>query len=215
MPWSSVWSLPDPFGRATVRVTVSESDVKHMFNRHLCIPSEPWTDFFPPVLLDELDRCWSYPAEEREPILAQVAGLLLSDIGRGMGRPLVCAYTQLDADRNELHSTWEVVAPAGFLAVVRTEDGRTRLITAYFPQPTQSEKPGRRWVAAAKYVVHQYAVLEKGRGYVLPPEGSEFPSYEQGQFVGNRADVQFVTPATWRFRDGSWQGGPAPWPGLS
>jgi hypothetical protein len=217
MAWSTVWNLPAPVGK----VLVTEATVRHIFNEHMT-GDEPWDSVLPAPLLERLRNCWSASPAERGAVLDEVAALVAQAIQWGAARPLFVSYEQRDEGRAFLHSTSEVIAPDGFVAVIRRSGTLTELKTAFFPDAVRSERPSRRWLAAVKSRVELYAVrwLVGGREvFGLPGPTDDIGSVDP---PGTRVNIAFDNPKVWGFREVLfpdqasplmvWGGHPLPWP---
>ena len=183
---------------------------------------EPWDATFPAWLLDRLASCWAASLEQRAAVLAEAAGLLEQAVRQGVLRPLCLSYDQQNQARAALHTTYRIITLHGFLAVIRFVNGRFELKTAFFPDAVRSQRPSRRWIAAVRSQVEQFATpwrVGDRDVLALPGPGDQLESLDPAGF---RVNIVFHDPDTWGFRniqlpdqDGPmmvWTH-PLPWPG--
>ncbi len=215
MTWSTVWDLPAPLGR----VRVTEATIRHIFTRHMT-GAEPWDTVLLASLLDRLRKCWTAPADERSAVLDEIAPVLEEAVRQAILRPLFISYDQQDERRGYLHTTYEVIAPTGFVALIRQGAGQAELKTVFFPDEVWKERPARRWLGTVKSRIKLYGVAVGDlKVFTLPGPADAMPFKDPPGF---RINVVFHNPKAWGFREVQFPNQespltiwshPLPWPG--
>ena len=152
MTWSLSSDLPNPVDESTIRIHVWETALLHM-SEHLSSAVEPWGELFD----FGTDFRNAKSPEESGVMMTAVATVLEQNLRESLAFGRICAYTQLDQRRYELHQIWEVPTSAGFLIVIRHKKDWTYLVTAYFPTEASKEKPSRRWIGVLKHLLMRIA----------------------------------------------------------
>ncbi len=193
MSWSAVWDLPAPVGR----VLVTESALRHCFNRHTLNSWEPWNEFLGGSLSPQFHGCWNEPSAARRLILDEIAALMGESVRRAIERPLFLSHEQ----HALLYLTYEIITRSGLLVVIRQRGGQAELKTAFFPYAACSERPSRRWKGTVRSRVELYAVLRSVDGkpeWSLPTAAHEVPL---GDPHGFRRNIKFESLHVWDFRE--------------
>jgi hypothetical protein len=218
--WSSHWAdLPDPRderaphgGRCTV--ALFEAVCRHIVEKHVAAPKEPWEELLPKEALPPLRRCWQGDnADERSAALQRFSQALGGAARECLEHPLVllCEMPKGNNDRPRCH-TWKLVLRCGALMVIASNPRSSIVKTCYFPsQVCRVPKGSQRWLKLLRTLLCRHGHLTQ-RGIV-----PQAPACQAEPQPGKpRQRVRFVTLETWGFRtdmEGTpWRGRPTAWP---
>lgn len=216
--WSCRWAdLADPRDERAPDGTrcsamLYEEVCRHIVQKHVACPSEPWDEMLPKDLLRKLVGLWASKVDraQRTAVLQTFSEHLYDAARECLERPLVllCVRAAGGGARVQI---WLLVLRCGALLVAEARDSRVVVKTCFFPRTVcRVPKSGQRWLQLLRTLVLRYATV--GPKAIVPPSGPVV-----NRFSGKRWDeVHFVKLETWGFctqvEGTPWRGRASAWP---
>lgn len=215
--------VPDPLDTSAphggmTEVHIVERAWRHIIEKHVANPGEPWSDLFTKDERKTLKR-WAAGKSlgpEEQPAWNTALDKFAQQIKRCLSRPLVVLYTKRLAGLGPRRH-WLLVLPVGAVGFVRQSTGGqgpiNKVVTCYFPRNVAVLPIRKRWRAVVSRLVLMYGRLDRNRVY--PPEST--PSQPEAKPLAEGvSEVCFVTLGQWGFSlvtpGNPWCGRPPEWP---
>lgn len=192
------------------------------FQPHHDDPAEPWGDWLPGTLAQELrDSCLAAcPDARRQAVRQRVSDQMEAAARQSLGVPLAVLYDVAQPPKQGVRgSPWEptadiVLACGAKLCVRQREGNQFSVRTCFFPDEVRSKPAPRRWRWLVRSLIKRYAT-DNGNDTFSPPSPSAWPQPgSKGEMVN---DPRFRTNARWgldRPLAEPWFAIPDPWPTL-
>jgi len=217
----TVWKgLLDPIKpHSDIAIIVTEERWRHVVEKHVRNPREPWNYWLTQELADGL-RAWAEkapsPGGGRPPeCLNRASAVLEGDARLCLGRPLMVRYRRKEPGLKPEWGvmTWQLVLPNGAVLIIRWRGQKGHFWTCFFEGKITNniERPHTLWREFAKKLIRRYC-RKDDKHLVAPLRSAEFVRVDkETRWTARHTRVEFVTPTSWGF-EGDQPG--APWSGL-
>jgi hypothetical protein len=185
--------LTDPETHGTSSVVANAKAMRHILEKHVLNPAEPWRDWLGGDVLGRLMAAGTEAATAAD--LACLADAIRGEVERALAAPLLLSCVKRRTEGpvpGGWHRRWLLILPGGAQAVLSRNRKGGMLLTCFFSRAAAARNRSSRWRAAAHHVVEKYVRFVPGVGFV-PPAGDEV--------VHNRKNISFVSPSNWGFRN--------------
>ena len=215
----TVWTdVPDPrddvapcLGRC--EVAVSERAWRHIAEKHVVQPHEPWDEWLSSPIAEQFRRAWFADSTETQRVftVSIVADIIEDELKQSLAAPLALIYDdyQSPGAGNPTHAqeTWGLVLPSGAFLVIRSDPAGGHVRSCYFRNAAcRVPLASRRWRAVVENLVLTYATVGTD-GAFLPRGNADAVMVD----ASLRVRIRFRTNQSWRV-DGS---RPQPWAAIS